>query len=85
MVTQNTDEAAFETAQYRGAFTYIIKNTGGAFSKVVQFTPSSIDRTPIAVAPMVPKLGVTDIGIIQVGFQATTQDVGSPSEISIST
>lgn len=85
LVTQNTDEAAFDSAQFRGAFTYIIQNTGGAFSKVVQFTPSSIERTPIAVDPMTPKIGVTDIGIIQVGFQKTVQDVGSPSEISIST
>lgn len=85
LVTQNTDEAAFTSAQYRGAFTYIIQNTGGSFARVVQFTPSSSERTPIATAPFVPKLGVTDIGIIQVGFQLGDQEVGNPSEISIST
>jgi len=85
LITQNTDEAAFVDPQFRGAFTFIIQNSGGAFSKVVQFTPSSIERTPIDTQAILPKIGVTDVGIIQVGFQATDQDVGNPSEISIST
>lgn len=85
LITANTDIYAYEDPQFRAAFTYIIQNTGGSFSRVVSFTPSSIERTPIATAPFVPKLGVTDIGIIQVGYQATDQDVGNPSEISIST
>jgi hypothetical protein len=85
LVTQNTGEEAFVSPQFRGAFTYIIQNTAGAFSKVVEFTTSSIDPSPINTQAMLPKIGVTDIGIIQVGYQATDQDVGNPSEISIST
>ena len=85
LITQNTGQEAFESPQFRGAFTYIIQNTGGAFSRLVLFAPSAGEPTPIDTQPMVPKIGVTDIGIIQVGFQATDQEVGNPSEISIST
>jgi hypothetical protein len=85
LITQNTDEAAYTDPIYRGAFTYIIKNTGGTFSRVVQFTDNSALRNNVTVAPFVPKLGVTDIGILQVGFQKEDQEVGNPSEISIST
>lgn len=85
LVTQNTDDAAYTSPIFRGAFTYIIKNNASTSARVVQFVDNSGNRNNVTVAPFVPKLGVTDIGIIQVGFQKEDQLVGNPSEISIST
>jgi hypothetical protein len=85
LITQNTDEGAYIDPIYRGAFTYIIKNSVGGHARVAMFFDNSAERNNICVAPIVPKIGVTDIGIIQVGFQKEDQLVGNPSEISIST
>lgn len=85
LVTQNTDDAAYSNPIFRGAFTYIIKNSAGSFARVAKFVDNSGNRNNITVLPIVPKIGVTDIGIVQVGWQKEDQLVGNPSEISIST
>lgn len=84
LMTQNTDQAAYESQTAIAQFAFIIKNNAGTSSRVLNFATIDLN-VPISTTQFDPKIGVTDVGVIQVGFQKADQDIGTPSQLSIST